>query len=71
MSTKAMAKSVMPLNVDLQYIILSIKDEDIKIIKNIIASTLVVWPSKSKTPSCILFTPPHYFYTCLQTNLST
>ena len=56
MSIEVMAKSRMHLNVNLLNIILSIKDEDVKIINNIITSTLMVWPSKSGTRAS-LYTP--------------
>ena len=49
MSYEAMAKSTMPLNVDLLNILLSIKDEEVQTINDITTSTLVVWPSKLET----------------------
>ena len=42
MSYEAMAKSTMPLNVDLLNILLSIKDEEVQTINDITTSTLVV-----------------------------
>ena len=62
-----MAKSTMPLNVDLLDFLLSIKVEDVKITYNIVTSMPMIYRITFKIKNtCILFTSLHYLYTCLQ-----